>query len=551
MRTIPYSQLERGLAAIAGIDSQNLLAHEKAQFAEYINDATKFVWEHYPWPETTRVEKRYFRPLWVEGQNYKIGDEVFFNKKYYRKFSEYISDTNYTWGSAGFKNLYSFGNSYTDTGNYPDQFWQDREKVWVEYLSESLSLTSNPSSDEGTNFAVGGARLLNDYSDSVAEITVPSILSQINSAPVFGEDDLISFFGGGNDFLEGINNNATYISNGIKTCLEALIAKGAKNIVILNMFNLFRLPAVTDINAQQVSQDINVHLDQIKNDLESQNQGFSLHIVDFYSLIESTYNSLPQSSFDDIFYDSVHMKKGTHQAIASIAYDSIYQNSWSEVQRDWFPFVGPEESSVWHQTGDRFEVDDYREEGLYATGALVSFEEKVYLCIKTPTGDPTDPTSQFTNFSQNGIGLSNPSYWQEVDTTFDRYIGYDQEGQSVIGTLFSVHTDDPRYYSSTPLNWQLGREGVYINLPFETNEVWVKFREEPPTYSSGDSDKPVLNYLASAIKAYAYRSFLISDGQNEKAMLQEQMALDLLVKEIDKLVHQQDRGVKGFKAIAI
>ena len=63
--------------------------------------------------------------------------------------------------------------------------------------------------------------------------------------------------------------------------------------------------------------------------------------------------------------------------------------------------------------------------------------------------------------------------------------------------------------------------------------------------------KPVINYLASSIKAYAYRSFLISDGQNEKAMLQEQMALDLLVKEIDKLVHQQDRGVKGFKAIAI
>ena len=326
MRTIPYSSLERGLAAIAGIDVNNLLAHEKAQFAEYINDATKFVWEHYPWPETTRVEKRYFRPLWVEGQNYEIGDEVFFNKKYYRKFADYQTNTS--------------------------EIWEDKE-------------------------------------------------------------------------------------------------------------------------------------------------------------------------------------------------------NWTDASRNWFPFVSPDESSVWHQTGDRFDVDDYREEGLYATGALVSFEEKVYLCIKTPTGDPTDPTSQFTNFSQNGIGLSNPSYWQEVDTTFYRYIGYDQEGKSVIGTLFSVHTDDPRYYSSTPLNWQLGREGVYINLPFETNEVWVKFREEPPTYSSGDSDIPVLNYLASAIKAYAYRSFLISDGQNEKAMLQEQMALDLLVKEIDKLVHQQDRGVKGFKAIAI
>ena len=32
-------------------------------------------------------------------------------------------------------------------------------------------------------------------------------------------------------------------------------------------------------------------------------------------------------------------------------------------------------------------------------------------------------------------------------------------------------------------------------------------------------------------------------------MLQEQMALDLLVKEIDKLVHPQDRGVKALRQL--
>lgn len=326
MRTIPYSSLEKGLAAIAGIDASNLLAHEKAQFAEYINDATKFVWEHYPWPETVRVEKRYFRPIWEEGLSYNIGDEVFFNNKYYRKFADYQTSTS--------------------------ENWEDKD-------------------------------------------------------------------------------------------------------------------------------------------------------------------------------------------------------NWTEAQRDWFPFISPEESTVWHQIGDRFETEDYREEGLYGVGALVNHEGEVYLCIKNPVASPFDPVSQYTNFSQNGISINNRAYWSKIDTTFNRYIGYEQEGKTVIGTLFSVHTEDPRYYSATPLNWQLGREGAYIDLPYETNELWVKFREEPPTYSAEDYNKPVINYLASAIKAYAYRSFLISDGQNEKAVLQEQMALDLLIKESDKLIHQQDRGVKGFKSIAI
>ena len=37
-------------------------------------------------------------------------------------------------------------------------------------------------------------------------------------------------------------------------------------------------------------------------------------------------------------------------------------------------------------------------------------------------------TSKFTNFSQNGISIEDDQYWLEIDTTFDRYIGYDQEG---------------------------------------------------------------------------------------------------------------------------
>ena len=336
MRTIPYSQLERGLAAIAGIDSQNLLAHEKAQFAEYINDATRFVWEHYPWPETIRVEKRYFRPLWKDGQNYKFGDEVFFKDRYFRKFSNYEFEVANNWDEI---------------------------------------------SQAGSTFPI---------------------------------------------------------------------------------------------------------------------------------------------------------------------------NDWDDSSRIWFPKVGTDEGSVWHEIGDDFELDEWSETGLYKVGAFVTYEDEFYICVKNPdtslgpffigTKDLVYPDTAYVNYSQNEISIHDTHYWQKVDKSFDRYISYEQEGQEVIGTLLSVHIDDPRYNSGTPLNWQLGKEGVYIDLPFKTNEVWLRFKEEPPTYLSSDDTKGVLSYLAPAIKALAYKSFLISDGQNEKSVLQEQFALDLIVKEMDKLTHQQDRG---------
>jgi len=550
MRTIPYSQIEKGLAAIAGIDSENILAHEKAQFAEFINDATRFVWDYYPWPESTRIEKRYFRPLWVEGQNYEIGDEVFFKDKYYRKFKQPEFKDTQGWGQAGFNRIFAFGNSYTDSGNYPDQYWQDKETTWVKYLAESLSLPLSPSSNGGTNYAYGGARLVTDHYDSVADITIPSIQSQINSAPDFSETDLVTFFGGGNDYI-GDNKSATYIASNIESNLNLLISKGAKNISILNVFNLYRLPAVSDPNADQVSQDINTSLAQSVATLTANNPDVKITIYDFYDFIERMYLSLSEASFQDIFYDDLHMKEGIHSDIAYEVYDQIQGRDWDSVENDWFPYVNPQDSNVWHETGDRFTTEEWLETGLYGVGALVQSEDGVFICIRIPEGDPLDPSTQYANFSQNGIALDNGRYWQKVDTTFERFIAFDQEDEEVIGTLFSIHTADPRYNSGPVLDWELGREGIYVDLPFETNHVWVRYREEPPVFSPQDSDKPLLNYLAPAIKAYAYRSFLISDGQNEKAALQEQLGLDMLVREIDKLVHQHDRGIKGFKGVAI
>ena len=136
----------------------------------------------------------------------------------------------------------------------------------------------------------------------------------------------------------------------------------------------------------------------------------------------------------------------------------------------WFPYVSPEESNVWHETGDQFIAETWRPDWSLWNWCICKADDGVFLCINTPQGNANIPSTLYTNYSQNGISFKIARYWQKIDTTFDRYIAFDQEGEETIGTLFSVFLEDPRYNSGKPLSWQLGREGIYIDLPVDTNE---------------------------------------------------------------------------------
>lgn len=317
MRSIPYSRIERGIAAIAGIDPNNLLSHEKVMISEYVNDATKYVWDYYPWPESTVTEIRYFKPEYDEGQDYKIGDEVFYKGRYWRK-----------WGD----------NSEGD--------WEQQQ-----------------------------------------------------------------------DYFEFLNSR------------------------------------------------------------------------------------------------------------------------WSQDEN-------PRDEFVWHEIGDFDVNEEWREDGIYYVGAKIEYEGKTYLCIRQ-LDYSTDSNLRGVNYLVDGLTPLDAYYFMEIDTKFERVIEYDQAGMNVIGTMISAHTEDPRYEETEPLNWVEGAEGIYVQTPETVNFIWMRYRKEAPEYSENTPDNPVLNFLAPAIKAYAYRSFLVADGQHEKAQLQDLQALDLLVREVDKLNHQQDRGQAG------
>jgi hypothetical protein len=227
----------------------------------------------------------------------------------------------------------------------------------------------------------------------------------------------------------------------------------------------------------------------------------------------------------------------TYPVGSEVYYDGKYYRNYQEATGG-----TPLDLVFWYEIGDIDDAPEWTENGCYYIGAKVRYKNKLYLCVS----EPTDPIAAYGNqpccFEVNGI-TPESSNFIEISIKFDRYISYEQVGRDIIGTCLSITLEDPRYNDTTPLNWREGREGIYIDPYDKTfNEVWVRYRIESPVFNADSADEEVPNFLAQAIKAYAYKHWLVGDGQHEKAQLQDMYGLDLLVRELDKLDSQQDRA---------
>lgn len=92
MRSVTFESCLNGVASTAGIDPANLLAHEKILLTEYINDAVRFCYDYYPWAEFTLTEKRYFREEYDSTKTYSIGEEVYYDDKYYHCWTSSVGN---------------------------------------------------------------------------------------------------------------------------------------------------------------------------------------------------------------------------------------------------------------------------------------------------------------------------------------------------------------------------------------------------------------------------------------------------------------------------
>ncbi len=146
--------------------------------------------------------------------------------------------------ALSFTFLVTFGDSYTDTGNFPSSppnYWNGRFSngpLWVEDLSVMLGSYYDPAN----NYAVSGSEA-NELGVAIANFPGTS-----DSANV-----LFAIWSGNNDFANHLNigvNDAgwdsqiNWIVSSLMTASDLLYQKGARNLVLFNQLDVTRCPDI-------------------------------------------------------------------------------------------------------------------------------------------------------------------------------------------------------------------------------------------------------------------------------------------------------------------
>ena len=277
--------------------------------------------------------------------------------------------------SLPYSSLYVFGDSLADTGNnavffdslsspgalrtptplagpsipffpYAPSNTYSNGKVWVDYLADSLGLSSLASSLGGTNYAYGGARTGPDTPPSFP----PNLTEQV--AMAFGTPGAVApgsalyvVEGGGNDardVLDAALNGGnvtqliqTYVSN-IANILMTLWTMGADQFLLWNVPDIGKIPAVNSGAASGLvsvmNQSLGYALAQLPSDLTD-----GVHLFDAFAAFNDLVAAPGDFGFTDVssacatsvaciadptgvfFWDGIHPTTAGHQMLASLA----------------------------------------------------------------------------------------------------------------------------------------------------------------------------------------------------------------------------------------
>lgn len=225
----------------------------------------------------------------------------------------------------------------------------------------------------------------------------------------------------------------------------------------------------------------------------------------------------------------------------------------------------PTDKSKWADAGESPSGDAWQSGKAHAVGDTVRYETdgEHYWCINAHTASAaTAPPSG--------------SYWAKL-IPFDRYLAYEQEGESKVGEFLALYKKDPRNQSA---NREYGFEltGLGAHVVSNVTQVWLKGRKYRPAitgdnYSSSSiygkgsqvyhngnfyesnasvavNESPVTaaskwdiveipyifqGYLIRGV----YADYLRATGNNELAVQADADAEALLMIEADKLLRQQ------------
>ncbi|WP_414444307.1 SGNH/GDSL hydrolase family protein [Burkholderia sp. 22PA0106] len=212
---------------------------------------------------------------------------------------------------AGINKLIVFGDSLSDTQNmFNGSNWTlpnrtswhagrfSNGPVWIDYLAKALGLPMY-------NWATGGAGV-DQY------LVVPGIAQQVDSwqqymdrAPDYRPGNtLFMVFAGANDLVNyGLTSEAA--ANGLRKSLDRLAAAGATNILLVQLPDVSRAPAVSARSdasrmAEQVK-DYNRRLVDAATKLrEHYGAALRIEVFDTYAAFNDLLNHPDQYGFDDV-----------------------------------------------------------------------------------------------------------------------------------------------------------------------------------------------------------------------------------------------------------
>jgi phospholipase/lecithinase/hemolysin len=251
--------------------------------------------------------------------------------------------------AENFNQIYVFGDSLSDVGNvleatngqYPPNppYFQGRYSngpVWADYLASKLKLKSSTE----TNFAYGGATTGNSR-----QIT-PGLLAQIESFKATHSSAnpkaLYVVWAGANDYLR----DSTVPINNLAIAVKSLSAAGAKNIVVVNLPDLGKLPGT---RTTQRSASLNVltkkHNSGLAASLNGLRQQLNSDIKITYLDVNSLYNQVTKNpkkfGFTNVtnacisrakicnnpneylFWDSIHPTTAAHKLFVELAFPAL------------------------------------------------------------------------------------------------------------------------------------------------------------------------------------------------------------------------------------
>lgn len=259
--------------------------------------------------------------------------------------------------------IYFIGDSLTDSGQFGSRFTTNPGQVWSQYLAQQLGVEALPSSQGGTNFAVGGARVaVGSQLDPLQppgpmNPPVPAMTEQLTQMLVvtggrLDPDALYAVWGGANDLFavtQDINAGPAIIQQSIMGqagIISSLHEQGAQYIMLADIPDLGQTPEfagspMTSAIASELTKTYNqglaaalenspaniipLNISGLLNEVMQDPQAYGFtNVTDTACTVASLLCGpdqlvTPDAAQTYLYADGVHPTSGAHAAIADYA----------------------------------------------------------------------------------------------------------------------------------------------------------------------------------------------------------------------------------------